>query len=356
MAIDAGIGDRELLSSDAKDAFALIVAGEDPSEEMPEAVAELVALGVVVRDLRDGNRPVALDPSEVIGRRLEIELRNAEACLTRMRALPKAADALSDAFERSRLHAGGRSEFLPSPTVVNARLEDVVNSARFEILAAQPSGPRTQHHLEGARGRDTGALDRGVAMRTLYLGTVRDNSVTARYAAAMTNRTVGRSAEFRTLEEPFERAIIVDRRVAFISNTLVAGGDTNAAWQITDGAFVAYIVAEFEARWRRADTWHGEVRSRGQAVDTVSSASGGVRTTRRQREILRDVVAGRAQGVTAQRLGISLRTLGVEIADLKSLFDAASLPELTYKWALSPDRLVDDGAPLEDDAATESAA
>jgi hypothetical protein len=142
LAIDAGNGDGELLSSEARDAFTLIVAGEDPSQMMPEAVAELEALGVVVRDLRSGNRPVALDPGEVIGRRMEIEFRNAEDCLTRMRALPKAADVLSDVFDRSRLHAGGRSEFIPSPTVVNARLEDVVNSAQFEILAAQPSGPR----------------------------------------------------------------------------------------------------------------------------------------------------------------------------------------------------------------------
>jgi ATP/maltotriose-dependent transcriptional regulator MalT len=136
----------------------------------------------------------------------------------------------------------------------------------------------------------------------------------------------------------------VDRKTAFITDTLVVGGHENAAWQITDGAFVAYIVAEFEARWRRADPWHGELRARGQGVDTVSGAVG-VRTTRREREILRDIVAGRSNASIAHRLETSLRTLQAEIAELKASFDASSI--LTYKWALSPDRLVDDSAPAD---------
>jgi DNA-binding CsgD family transcriptional regulator len=262
-----------------------------------------------------------------------------------MRAIPPAAAALEDAYERSRLHAGGRSEYIPDPVVVNARLQDVVSAAQFEIIAAQPGGPRQPQHLDVARDRDAKALDRGVALRTLYRATVRDNSVTAAHARSMANRATGRSAEFRTLEEPFERAIVVDRRIAFISNTVVPGAHENAAWQITDGAFVAYIVAEFEARWRRADLWHGELRARGQAVDTVSSGDGpGVRTTPRQREILRDLVDGRSNGAVAHRLGISVRTLQGEMAELKSLFDVTSVPALIYRWALSPDRMVDDSA------------
>jgi hypothetical protein len=57
------------------------------------------------------------------------------------------------------------------------------------------------------------------------------------------------------------------------------------------------------------------------------------------------MASSRPQQATADRLGISLRTLAVEVAALKDLYDASSLPELVYKWALSPDRLVDDSAP-----------
>jgi FixJ family two-component response regulator len=81
-----------------------------------------------------------------------------------------------------------------------------------------------------------------------------------------------------------------------------------------------------------------------------------VRTTRREREILRDIVAGRSNAAIAHRLEISLRTLQAEIAELKASFDASSIPALTYKWALSPDRLVDDSAPADEVTSTEAAA
>jgi DNA-binding CsgD family transcriptional regulator len=336
------------------DAFALIAAGEDPSERMPDAVAELLELGLVVRDVREGHRLVPLNPRDVLRRRMMIEFGVLDDCLSRMRALPGTALALEDAFERSQLHAGGRSEFIPDPVVVNARLQDVVGAAQFEILAAQPAGPRSKEHLEGARGRDTDALERDVALRTLYRATVRDNPVTAEHARMMANRPEGRSAEFRTLAEPFERAIVVDRQTAFISNTVVPGAHANSAWQITDGAFVAYIVAEFEARWKRADPWNGELRAKARGgwptVDTVSGVEG-VRTTKEQREILRELSAGRDQKGAARQLGISLRSMNQKVAELRDLFQAPSVPALIYKWALSPDRHVDDLDGLSDTAA-----
>lgn len=331
------------MSGDALTAFTLITAGEDPTGSMPQAVAELEALGVVVRDGLDSNRPISLDPREAVRRRLEEEIRSATDCLARMQALPKVGEDLADVYDRSRLHAGGRTEFIPDPVVVNARLETVVGSAEFEILAAQPSGPRTPEQLEGARGRDTAALDRGVAKRTLYRASVRDNTVTAEYARAMANRPAGRSAEFRTLGEPFERVIVVDRKTAFISDSIVAGSHPHAAWQITDGAFVAHLVAEFDSRWRRADPWNGHSRGTRASMGVGETVVEGVRTTPRQREIMREMIDGRSQQATASRLGISVRTVSEEITALKDLFDARSREQLAYKWGFAPDRLVDDG-------------
>jgi DNA-binding CsgD family transcriptional regulator len=340
--MDCTGGDRPVLSQGAVDAFALIAAGIPVPEEDAEAVTELITWGFVVIDTEHENRPVALDPDDIARRLLEQELREANRRVQKMTVLPSITQQLAGPFQRAKLRAGGGSEYISDVAVVNARLDDVVGSAEWEILAAQPGGPRTEVQLNRSVERDTAALDRGVAKRTLYRATVRDNAVTCQYARAMTARPAGKSAEFRTLVGPFERAIIVDRRVAFISNHLVAGAPEHAAWQVTDPGVIAYMVAEFDAKWRRADPWHGELARRGgEGVDTVSGP-GAVRTSPRQREILRDIVVGRAQQATAQRLGISLRTLGVEIAELKSLFDAESLPELAFRWALSPDRLVDD--------------
>ena len=321
--------------------FGLIADGArlDGSDQV--FVEELVASGFAVRDPEQKNRPVALDPRQVAERRMRAELEEAAARVARMTALPALTDRLAQHYERAQWRAGDGSEYIDDAAVVNARLDDVVASAQTEILAAQPGGPRTKEQLNRSLARDTAALTRRVRKRTLYRATVRDTAVTAEYARTMT----GQGAEYRTLVEPFERCIIVDRKTAVISNHLVEGAPEHAAWLITDRAMVAYIAAEYEAKWRRADVWHGELRLRsGQGVDTVSGPDG-VRTTRRQREILRDIAAGTDQRATAQRLGIGLRTVTGEINELKALFGAASLPELTYLWALSPDRHVDDSIP-----------
>jgi DNA-binding CsgD family transcriptional regulator len=343
-----------VLSADHVRVFGLIAAGELVPDADAETVTDLVRLGFVVVEEGAGNRPVALDPAVVTRRRVEFMLREAADRVAQLSALPQMMDQLAGPYARGQWTASAGSEYIDDPVVVNARLDDVVGAAEREILAAQPGGPRTESQLERSLARDTAALDRGVTKRTLYRATVRDTAVTGRYAHQMSTRA-GKQAEFRTLEGPFERAIIVDRRVAFISNHLVEGAPAHSAWQITDRAMVAYIAAEFEDRWRRADPWHGELRGRQQAVDTIPGP-GAVRTTRRHREIMRDMVEGRSQQATATRLGISVRTVSDDINTLKDLFDAQSREQLAFKWASSLDRLVDDSAPDAGTSGAEAAA
>lgn len=347
LAIDMGFGDRESLSANAVRVFGLIAAGVAVPAEDTDSVAELVAWGCVTADPDDENRLVALNPKHVARRRWERDVAEVMARLQQVRGLPDAADQLYGQYRRSQLRAGGTAEYIDDPAVVNARLDDVVGSAEREILAAQPSGPRSQVQLNRSLERDTAALQRGVEKRTLYRATVRDNPVTAEYARTMSTRTGGRPGEFRTLLEPFERVIIVDRQVAFISDHLVAGGPEHAAWQVTDHAVIAYMVAEYEAKWRRADPWAGELRGRALSAD-IGLGAQGVRTTARQREVMRDMVAGKDQRATAARLGVSVRTVSEEINELKDRFDAESREQLAFKWAFSPDRLVGT-SPAEDD-------
>ncbi|MFG2276721.1 LuxR C-terminal-related transcriptional regulator [Streptomyces chartreusis] len=339
MARDSGFGHGESLSANAVHAFGLIVAGMPVPDEDADSVAELVAWGCVTTDPDDENRLVALNPKVAARRRLMLDAEEALLRLERLRCLPDVADELYGQYQRVQLRAGGGAEYIADPAVVNARLDDVVGSAEREILAAQPAGPRSQGQLARSLERDSAALGRGVEKRTIYRATVRDNPVTAEYARTMSNRASGRSAEFATLAEPFERIIIVDRQTAFISNHLVAGAPEHAAWQVTDQAVIAYMVEEYLEKWRRADPWRGEVRGRSLAAD-IGLGVDGVRTTPRQREVMRDMVAGNDQRATATRLGVSERTVSAEINALKDLFDAESREQLAFKWAFSPDRLV----------------
>lgn len=304
------------------------------------ALEELKAWRLVGFDPDRPDVPVPLNPDEAIRRRLADELAEAQLRVARMAALPALSDDLSMHFQRAQWTAEGGSEFLDDPATVNARLDDVIASARTEILAAQPGGPRTRELLERSVARDQEALTRGVTLKTVYRDTVRDNPVTGEYAAIMS----GKGAAYRTLIPHFERCIVVDRRVAFVSDHVVQGGPEHTAWQITDRAMVAWIAAVYDIQWQRAAPWHGELRRDGQwaGVDTVTGGQG-VRTSARQREILRGLAAGTEQRVLARRIGISPRTLSDQVTFLKGLWDVQTLPELTYQWALSPDRHIDDG-------------
>jgi hypothetical protein len=350
----------EFLSANAVDVYKLIVRGVPVPEGDADSVAELIARGFIVCDAASGNRPVALDPRQVERRRMDEMARETAERAARMAHLPVVADELARHFEQAQGRTPAGSEYIGDVAVVNARLDDVIGGARREILTAQPAGPRSRVQLNRSLERDTAALDRGVAKRTLYRATVRDNTVTARYARAMSGRTAGACGEFRTLVDPFERCIVVDESHAFISAHGVADAPPHAAWYITDPAAVAYIAASFHTAWTRARPWRGDIQASTDAawsVDAVSAPDAGIRTTALQRAILRDMVDGIEQRITAGRLGIGLRKLTDEISVVKARFGANSLTQLAFKFALSADHLIEDGPTgVVQDAVAESAA
>jgi DNA-binding CsgD family transcriptional regulator len=353
-----------LLTDDAIRVFGLIAAGALPSDEDTEFVAELIDSGYVSVDPERGNRPVALEPGRISQRRMEKELEEAEARVRRMRNLPGQTEKMQALFERAQWRTGGGSEFLDSPDVVNARLDDLINSARVEILAAQPGGPRTREQLERSVDRDRASLDRGVRMYTLYRDSARQSTAMAAHIKMMT----GHGAEYRTLIPPYERAIVIDRKHAFVSD-YTEDAPTHAAWHVTDRASIGFIVGAFMNAWQLATPWEGEPRS-GPArsvgadgrdmpvrgghpdVDTVSRPDARLRTTPLERAILRDLVDGYQQSTIATRLGISLRTLTDHLSVLKGKFGAQSLAQLACKFALSADYRFDDSALLSNGSAS----
>lgn len=346
MAIHTCLGDDEFLTAADLREYGLIAAGNYSEDINNPRIRKLVAWGFVAFHPDHPDTPVALDPKQAARRKLAKELQEAEARVARLMTLPDLSDQMSELYTAAQLRAGGPSQYLADAAVVNTRLQDVVGSARREILAAQPGGPRSRDLLTLAVERDTAALDRGVELRTIYRDTVRDHTVTAEYARIMSTRGGGRPAQYRTLVGSFERMIIVDREKAFVSDHIVAGSPQHSAWLVTDPAVVAVLAKMFDSKWRHAQPWSGDLRPRrGQLEDTEPGCPDGVRTNQRQREILRYLSAGMSQASAARRIGVSDRKLADEIAALKALWGARTLSELVYQWALSPDRLVDDSAP-----------
>lgn len=304
----------------------------------PNTRRELLNWGLI----SDEERPVVRDPQHALRTMVTRQLQEARWHIDLVATMPELSRDLIREYRQANSRAGSSSEYLPDGETVNARLQDVVAGARTEILAAQPGGPRSRELFEIAVARDTAALDRGVTMRTIYRDTVRDHAVTAQYARTMSTRSTGRPAQYRTLVDDFERMVLVDRQIAFVSNHIVEGADPHGAWMVTDPAVVAVLAAVFDATWRWAQPWMGELRSRARTgVDTVSGADG-VRTNRRQRGVMRYLCSGESQAATARKMGVSRRKLQEEISVLKSLWGVGTLAELIYQYALSPDRLVDD--------------
>jgi DNA-binding CsgD family transcriptional regulator len=363
LATNFGSGDEGFLSADDVRVFGLIAGGERVPEGSADSVARLADLGFVKIDSLGGNRPVALNPEDIAQRNLEALLTEAAERVAKMRGLHLMSEQLTKEFERGRSLAGGGSEYIDDAAVVNTRLDDLLNSASTEILAAQPGGARTKEQLERSVDRDRAALDRGVSMLTLYRDSVRQSSAMASHIGTMS----GHGAEYRTLVAPYERAIVIDRRHAFVSDYVVDGSPAHAAWHVTDRAAIGFIVGAFMNAWQLAQPWKGEPRAgldvREAAagaqpwhVDTVSGPSAGVRTTPLERAILRDMVDGIQQRTTAARLGISPRTLTKHIEVLKDKFQAVSPAQLGCKFALSPDYHFDDSAPLGDVSKTSRSA
>lgn len=323
----------------------------------PNTRRELLTWGLI----SDEKRPIALDPQKALRTMVSRELAEAARHIDLVAGMPALSRDLIRDYRQVQLRAGGTSVYLADPAEVNARLQDVIGDARREILCAQPGGPRKREILETAVTRDSAALDRGVELRTIYRDTVRDHALTAEYARTMSARASGKPGQYRTLVGDFERMVIVDREAAFVSNHVVKGAPEHSAWLITEPAVVAVLVGVYDAEWRRAQPWNGELRTaRGICPQ---AAADGVRTDRRQRGIMRYLCAEVPQATTARKMGVSKRKLQEEIAELKTLWGVRTLNGLIFQWALSPDRLVDDGgaalsapAPAAAVSVTESAA
>lgn len=215
---------------------------------------------------------------------------------------------------RSCLHVAPRDRAEPEAGVVEVieELEDVRDAlneesarCRHEMLTCQPGGSRDPDALEEAIRRDTGLLERGVSMRTLYHHTARFNGPSQAYVA----RASALGARYRTAHELFGRLIVFDRATAFIP----AGDGSWGAVVIRQPGVVAYLCGIFEATWTTAEPFG-------------DAAADGLERVAKQldRTILHLLAAGLKDETIARRLGMSLRTLRRHVADLMLQLDAES--------------------------------
>ncbi|MDH6703574.1 DNA-binding transcriptional ArsR family regulator [Kitasatospora sp. MAA19] len=320
---DPGVttGGLGVLSSEARALYrnTVLTGGRvvtaDVSSDDKDRLAELLDIGLLVADIDAPGVLIAVDPAQLSKGLSAAWQRKALNLLTRAAALPGDLQELADTYHRPE-QAGGTIEYIRGKVLINQRLHQLVTSASEEILAAQPGGPRPPEALTTVIGRDLDTLRRGASLRTIYHPSTRYHAPTREYVATVTSA----GAQVRTLDEPYTRLFVIDRRSAVIPVI----EDLNVAAFIHDRAIVSYLADEvFERNWSRSLDFDG---SRAVPQEVVSSL---------RQAIIDLLLDGVNHRVIARRLGISERTLARHLAEMREDYQVESLFQLGYVLARS---------------------
>lgn len=311
--------DRELFENDAVELYDLIVqeGGIAPADPRfsdgtlrKDALDLLAELNLIQVDKRV-NRWRALEPSNVQARIVTPLSTEGVRLLDESARWARAFQSLGQSWKRSPQPESGEAFTYLHGEAINPYLTALVGEAEEELLTAQPQAGRGGPSLAAAALRDIEALERGVIMRTLYQHSARRHPVTREYVAQVTPR----GAEVRTLDEFFNRMIIVDRRVAVIPSS----EDPSTAVVVRESSVVSYLIDVFERAFARGRPF----------TSNADRDTSGVASEQRAMTI-RMLVEGHADAVSAKRLGVSPRTYAGYVADLKRQYDVQSRFQLGY--------------------------
>ncbi len=270
----------------------------------------LVEMGLLIFDA-ESDTWTPEDPSSVQSRIVSPLSQEAAKLLSECSQWASAFGNLAQSWRRSpRSSSRGPFTYLRQDAI-EPFLANMVSECEEEMLTAQPQTGRDSRRLAMAALRDIVLLERGATMHTLYQHSARRSSVTHKYVAAVS----ARGAEVRTLDEFFNRMIIVDRRVAVIPNH----EDLSVAVAIRESSVIAYLVDVFERAWERARPFTN--KETGLMKDIAAE----------QRAMtMRMLIEGHSDPVSAKRLGVSPRTYAGYVADLKTEYEAETRFQLGY--------------------------
>ena len=281
-----------------------------PGGALRPALDLLVSLNLLVHD-RSAGQYVPVDPSTVSSHVVSPMSQQGAELLNESSEWARAFGQLSQSWRRSPSSARGPiSEFHDG--AIGTFIEGAVREAEVELLTAQPQTARdSSARLEVAAEREKAALDRGVTMRTLYQHSARRHAPTRKWVAEVT----AHGAEVRTLDEFFNRMIVIDRRLAIIPGA----ADLTVAIAIREPGLVTYLVDVFERAWERARPFTNTERLMMHDIAKEQRAM-----------TIRMLIQGHSDPVSAKRLGVSARTFAAYVADLKEEYDAETRFQLGY--------------------------
>ena len=314
-----GPGDRDLFESGSASLYDEIAAAGGISADdarladgsaLRPAFDLLVELGLVQLD-KDTRTWLPEDPNSIQSRVVAPLSHEGTRLLEESSQWARAFAGLGQSWRRSPMsQSRGPFTYLHEEGI-GPFLTGLVSEAETEMLTAQPQAGRDPQTLAAAALRDTAMLERGCRMRTLYQHSARRSSITHKYVSAVT----ARGAEVRTLDEFFNRMIVVDQRVA-----VIPGDSLSVAIAVREPSVVAYLVDVFERAWERGRPFTNKESSMMREIAVEQRAM-----------TIRMLIEGHADPVSAKRLGVSPRTYAGYISDLKVEFEAETRFQLGYQ-------------------------
>ena len=273
------------------------------------ALRLLVELGLLIYD-QESDAYVPGDPTAVQSRVVAPLGQQAADLLTESTEWASAFSALGQVYRRNAVSSGVVTE-LRGYANINRFIQTTLADAETEVLTAQPSGGRPQADLDQAIQRDAQALKRGVSMRMMYQHSARRSQGTRNYVTAVT----ALGAEVRTLDEFFNRMIVVDRSIA-----LIPGAEgTHVAVVVNEPNVVAYLVDVFERYWERA---RGFTDRQPSTTRDIAMEQSNI--------TVRMLAEGHSDVASAKRIGVSARTYAAYVAALKDQYGAHTRFQLGY--------------------------
>jgi DNA-binding CsgD family transcriptional regulator/sugar-specific transcriptional regulator TrmB len=210
----------------------------------------------------------------------------------------------------SRVHgdvAPHPSEHLVGLEAVRRRIEELAATVSFECLTFNPGGAQSPQGLARSKPLDEMTIGRGVQMHTVYLDSLRNDSVTAKYAKWLTNL----GGRVRTVPSLPLRMIIFDRSTVI---TPIDPENTHkGAIQLTEPAVVVGLLDLFHRVWASATPLGDEQERDGRGL-----------LTGQEQELLHLLSGGLTDEAAAKRLGLSPRTTRRMMADLMERLGARS--------------------------------
>jgi sugar-specific transcriptional regulator TrmB len=276
---------------------------------------ELAELGLVALS-EDGSELLAVDPRLASLQLVGEWRRQAWRLELRAATLERDISELSASYVEAKDERREPVRYLHGLRAITQFIDETSYGAREEILTAQPGGGRSAAVLESALPLALDQLARGIRLRTLYQHPARFSEPTKEYVREVT----AHGAMVRTLDEFFDRLIIVDRSVAILPAT----ADRSVAVAVADKAVVRFLADVFERNWQRA-TMFTPTRAALSSSEVVPDIHLMIR------RLLKE---GLTDSAIAKRIGISERTYHTHLARIRKELRADNRVQLGYMLAL----------------------